>query len=59
MTKQMRKAVNELHVLAIDSNRGTGCASPEQILQVAEKYEFECWKLESEYLDDADRLADE
>ena len=49
----MRTAVAELFKI------GCTAATPNQILEIAQKYEVEVWKLESEYLDEVDRCAEE
>jgi hypothetical protein len=51
--RTMRIAVSELFKI------GCTTATPNQILEVAQKHELEVWLLESEYLDEVDRCAEE
>jgi len=51
----MRKALDELYEI----QSGSGLATPKQLLETAEKYEVEVWKLEGLYLDAAETLMRE
>ncbi len=51
----MRRAINEL----IEVQRGSGLATPQQLMAAALKYDLEVWKLESQYLDEYERDMEE
>ena len=51
----MRQAINEL----IEVQRGSGLATPQQLMDCAMKYDLEVWKLESQYLYEYERDMEE
>jgi hypothetical protein len=53
--KATREAILTLYSLEM---KGTGSATPEQLLKVAERFEMDVWQLECLYLDACDRRAE-
>jgi hypothetical protein len=51
----MQQALADLYEL----ESGTGLATAEQLLQVAQKHDLPVWQVEGVYLEDADRRAEE
>jgi hypothetical protein len=61
MARKQKQTTMQLAVVKLieGEQKGTGSATPEQIMAVAVEFELEVWAVEGVYLDECDKMADE